>query len=289
VTALIPGTRAATLPYIPLQLEALRGQASVASALAGEMTSSAHARGEGCAITVAEYAMAVLANGLGQYEVALDAARRATAGDIATSSWALPELVEAASRAGRRDVARGAAERLSDRARASGASSAKGTAARALALVAGDEAAEDLHREAMSASGGRGWRRTWPVPGSATESGSGARAGASTPASSCAARTTPSPRWAPAASATAPGGSCWPRARRSAGVATTPGTTSRRRSSTSRSSPGTDGPTRRRRRAVPQRADGRMAPAKVFAKLGITSRMGLHDARASGDEQPTPA
>ncbi len=148
--ALAPSPRADTLAYIPLLLAAWRGQASTASDLARAMTAAAQVRGEGAAIAFAGYAMAVLGNGTGQYEQALDAAGRACAGDeVATSSWALPELVEAASRAGRADLASVAADRLFERARASGTDWAMGTAARARALVAGNEASEALHREAI--------------------------------------------------------------------------------------------------------------------------------------------
>ena len=151
---LTPGSRAETLPYLPLQLAAWRGEAGTVAQLVRVMTTGARARGEGCAITVAEYAAAVLHNGLGDYERALDCARRACADDeVATSSWALPELVEAASRAQRTDVATAAAERLSARARASGTSWARGTAAGALALVSDGTAAEELHRTAIEQLG----------------------------------------------------------------------------------------------------------------------------------------
>src|SRR4029077_11710024 len=91
-----PGLRAETLPYIPLQLAAWRGQASDAVDLIDAMVRCAAARGESCAVTVAEYATAVLYNGVGRYGLALDAATKAVASDdIVTSSWALSELVEA--------------------------------------------------------------------------------------------------------------------------------------------------------------------------------------------------
>jgi ATP/maltotriose-dependent transcriptional regulator MalT len=148
------GIRAQTLPYIPLRLAAWRGQASTAVNLVGEMMSGAHARGEGCAITAAHYAAAILYNGLGQYELALDSAQQAAgADDIVTSSWALPELVEAASRCGRPEVARDAADRLSERALASGTEWAKGTAARSRALVEDGGSAEELHRHAIESLG----------------------------------------------------------------------------------------------------------------------------------------
>jgi DNA-binding CsgD family transcriptional regulator len=145
-----PGMRAETLPYIPLLLAAWRGQASTAAQLVDAMTRGATARGEGCAITVAEYATAILYNGLGQYALALDAAQKAAASDdIVTSSWALCELVEAASRAGQLDVARAAAGRLSERTDASGTAWARGTDARSRALVEDGAPAEELYRQAI--------------------------------------------------------------------------------------------------------------------------------------------
>ena len=54
--ALDLGVRAETLPYIPLRLAAWRGQAAVALNLVEVMMRGRRARGEGCAITAAEYA-----------------------------------------------------------------------------------------------------------------------------------------------------------------------------------------------------------------------------------------
>ena len=144
------GIREETLPYIPLRLAAWRGQASTALDLVEVMMRGARTRGEGCAITAAQYATAILYNGLGQYEPALDAAQKATASDdIVTSSWALYELVEAASRTGQRQAARDAVDRLSERTSASGTAWAKGTEAHSRALVEDGEAAEELHRQAV--------------------------------------------------------------------------------------------------------------------------------------------
>jgi DNA-binding CsgD family transcriptional regulator len=148
------GLRADTLPYIALLLAAWRGQATTASSLIEVMTREAQARGEGCAMAFAEYARATLHNGLGQYELASDAAQKATAAnEIVTSSWALYELVEAASRSGRLDVARDAVDRLSERLSASGTEWAKGTEARSRALVEDGERAEGLHRQAIELLG----------------------------------------------------------------------------------------------------------------------------------------
>jgi DNA-binding CsgD family transcriptional regulator len=148
------GLRADTLPYIALLLAAWRGQATTASGLIEVMTREARARGEGCALAFADYATATLHNGLGQYELAADAAQKASAADeIATSSWALYELVEAASRSGRREVACDAVDRLSERLSASGTEWARGTEARSRALVEDGERAEDLHRQAIELLG----------------------------------------------------------------------------------------------------------------------------------------
>ena len=144
------GIREPTLPYIPLLLAAWRGEARAVPDLIGVMTRGASARGEGCAITHAEYASAILYNGLGKYELAADAARKATAvDDIGTSSWALYELVEAAARSDQGEVASAALDRLSKRAGASGTDWAKGIEARSRALLANGPAAEDLYLQAI--------------------------------------------------------------------------------------------------------------------------------------------
>src|SRR5207244_2684490 len=71
---------------------------------AGE--SLAMARSEGVLLTFSEHARALVYTGLGQYESALAPAASASARDeLAISVWALPELVEAATRSGRAAVA----------------------------------------------------------------------------------------------------------------------------------------------------------------------------------------
>ena len=148
------GIRADTLPYIPLRLAAWRGQGSVALELVDRMTRGARERGEGCALAAANYAAAILHNGLGRYELAVEAAESAAASDdMTTSSWALYELVEGASRSGRHDVARDAVDRLSARTRASGTVWAIGTEARSRALIESGDTADELHRQAIASLG----------------------------------------------------------------------------------------------------------------------------------------
>ena len=85
-----------------------------ASILIEALEREAPARGDGAVLTAGEGARAVLHNGLGQYETALAAAQQASAQDeLGATSLALPELVEAAVRSGRPQVAADALERLS--------------------------------------------------------------------------------------------------------------------------------------------------------------------------------
>jgi len=145
-----PGIRAATLPYVSLLLAAWRGDAPAADELARALARGAADRGEGAALTYADYATAVLANGLGHYELAVDAARRASAAqELVISPWALYELTEAAARSNQRERAAAAADRLTGIAEASGTRWARGAAARSRALVAAGAAADQAYREAI--------------------------------------------------------------------------------------------------------------------------------------------
>jgi DNA-binding CsgD family transcriptional regulator len=154
-----PGIRAATLPYVSLLLAAWRGDAPTAAGLTEEMIQGAGDRGEGAALTVAEYSRAVLYNGLGDYRLAAEAAECASAtGELVISPWALYELVEAAVRSDQRDLAAGAARRLSEMAAASGTDWARGAAARSRALLADGRpddgsTADELYAEALDRLG----------------------------------------------------------------------------------------------------------------------------------------
>jgi hypothetical protein len=81
-----PGSREATLPYVPLVLAAWRGDAPTVAELTEVMAQGEWDRGEGATLTFADYAAAVLRNGLGNYEPAAVAAYRASAaGEIVIS------------------------------------------------------------------------------------------------------------------------------------------------------------------------------------------------------------
>jgi DNA-binding CsgD family transcriptional regulator len=135
----------------PIELAVFRGREREARTLIDEMMSEALRRGQGLAVTVAQWLHAVLCVGLGQYEEALAAAQEAAKhqDETAAPRWGLTELVEAAVRSGAPDLATGALEQLSETTRASGTDWALGVEARSRALLRDGDAAEKLYREAI--------------------------------------------------------------------------------------------------------------------------------------------
>jgi DNA-binding CsgD family transcriptional regulator len=114
------------------------------------MVKEATGRGEGATLGLAQVALAALHNGLGNYDDALAAATPPWELDEMTfSSIAVPELIEAAVRAGQPERAATALEQLSSRADASGTQWALGLAARSRALMSTGPAAEEHYREAI--------------------------------------------------------------------------------------------------------------------------------------------
>nr|WP_130178492.1 LuxR family transcriptional regulator [Cryobacterium sp. SO1] len=143
-------TGAVPLRYAQLVVAAWRGRDTDAAYLydAGLQTSSS-AR-QGAESTTVHYSLAVLNNGLGNYPLALDAATRAcTPVGLWSSAVGLPELVEAAVRAGQPGLATAALEELDARARASGTDWGLGLLARSRALTSVGVSAEDDYREAI--------------------------------------------------------------------------------------------------------------------------------------------
>jgi DNA-binding CsgD family transcriptional regulator len=99
-------------------------------------------------------ALALLELGLGRYQEALEAAQQACPPDPAPLvARALPQLVEAALRAGQPQLAQAACARLCERAEAAGGDWALGIAARCRALVAGADEAEARYQEAIERLG----------------------------------------------------------------------------------------------------------------------------------------
>jgi DNA-binding CsgD family transcriptional regulator len=143
---------------IPMQLNgrlvvaAWRGREPETSELIDGAVRELERRGEGGALAVADYARAVLCNGLGRYTDALKAAAATDAFDVdgfTVYAQGLPELIEAAVRAGDAERAAGALARLAAMTEASGTDWGAGLHARCLALVSPDDAAEARYREAI--------------------------------------------------------------------------------------------------------------------------------------------
>lgn len=140
-------TGAAPLRYAELFLAAWRGDHGGAIDLHAAIIETS---AEGVEAAMAHYALAVLHNGAGRYAAAGEAASRSRANDELTSvSLALPELIEAASRAGEPDVAGAALDELRSRARASSTPWALGLVARSHALVSTGAEADRLYRDAI--------------------------------------------------------------------------------------------------------------------------------------------
>jgi DNA-binding CsgD family transcriptional regulator len=141
-------------PYGALILDAWRGRANATRALIETTTREAGARGEGIGLAICEYARSVLANGAGEYEEALAAATSASEHrEVVAENWGLGELVEAATRCGRKDLAEQALARLSRKARATRTDWALGVEARSRALLSEGEDAEHAFREALERLG----------------------------------------------------------------------------------------------------------------------------------------
>jgi DNA-binding CsgD family transcriptional regulator len=106
--------------------------------------------GRGTALSMVETAGAILCNGLGRYEEALAFAERAFAvAPLARYAMAPVELVEAAARCGRDEVARTALAALVERTQASGTDWALGIEGRSRALLADGPEADRLYSEAV--------------------------------------------------------------------------------------------------------------------------------------------
>jgi ATP/maltotriose-dependent transcriptional regulator MalT len=103
----------------------------------------------------AYWAAAVLYNGLGRYEEAASAARRATSNVLNhwIPTWVLPELVEAAARGGDTELARDALERLAKTTQPCRTEFALGIEARCRALLTDGAAADGLYRQAIERLG----------------------------------------------------------------------------------------------------------------------------------------
>lgn len=146
-TAITQATGGVPLHFGRLVHAAWSGRETETLEIHAASVGEAVSRGNGAEVALAQVPLAVLHNGLGNYAAALDAARQASRSlEPPHTNLALPELVEAAARAGKpADAAAGLAE-LEARADASRTTWALGMAATCRALISSGPAAEDCYR-----------------------------------------------------------------------------------------------------------------------------------------------
>ena len=149
------GHRSQRRPVRRARAPGLHGREAEAAKLIEATIAEATAGGQGTAVQYAHWANAVLLNALGRYDEALAAAVTASddTPELFVATWALSELVEAAVRSGNADRAAAAVERLAQSAAPSATEWGLGMAARARALIADGEAAEAGYREAIERLG----------------------------------------------------------------------------------------------------------------------------------------
>ena len=135
--------------YGPVFVSAWRGQEDTASKVIDAAVRDFTLSGEGAVLAFADYARAVLCNGLGRYQDALAAAEATDAFQVegvTIYTQGLAELVEAATRSGAAERAADALARLEELTQASDTDWGAGIRARSQALVSTDAAAEPLSR-----------------------------------------------------------------------------------------------------------------------------------------------
>jgi DNA-binding CsgD family transcriptional regulator len=138
-------------PYGMLTVAAFRGREDEFARTVAVTTEEFRRHGEGMGLTLSLWATAVLYNGLGRYDDAFEAAEQASEDphELWFSSFALVELIEAASRSDRNDRALEAVEILAGSTNASATPWALGVEARSRALLAQGDDAEKLYNEAI--------------------------------------------------------------------------------------------------------------------------------------------
>jgi DNA-binding CsgD family transcriptional regulator len=158
--AITEATGGQLAPYSAMALAALRGSQAETSALIGGTLSDAGRRGEGIGISVAEWANAVLHNGLGRYREAMRSAERALYHQEypglrypGAANWAAAELIEAAARSGMTEAAAETYHWIAEMTSASGTDWALGVEARSHALLSEGAVAEGLYQESIACLG----------------------------------------------------------------------------------------------------------------------------------------
>lgn len=138
-------------PYGRMFLAAYRGQETEARRLSAQVRADGQSRGEGYAISAANFSDAILFNGLGRYPEAVDAAQRELpyTHELNHAMRSLLELVEAATRTGNRVLAEQALERLLGVTQPLGTDWPLAVSAMAAAQLHDGDDAEALYRDAI--------------------------------------------------------------------------------------------------------------------------------------------
>jgi len=142
-------------PYSALALAAFAGKQAEAATLVEAIDRHLSLGGDGVGITIVEWASALLNNGIGNYNAAVEAAQRSTEylGEWITPPWPAVELIEAAARIGCAEIAADALRRLAETTTVSGTDWALGIEARSRALLSEGDAAERCYRESIERLG----------------------------------------------------------------------------------------------------------------------------------------
>jgi len=262
--------------YALLRLRALQGREAEAAAA----IEHAAAGGPGAALC-AQWAAAVLYNGLARYQEAAYSARQATSNTFEywVSVWALPELVEAAMHAGDAGLSRDAPGRLAETTQPAGTDFALGIEARSRALLSAG--AGDLYREAIERFG-RARLRPEPARAHLRYGEWLRREGRRVEArEQLRTATTCSARSAWRRSPSAPAASCWRQARKRTSAAPARARSSRRRRSRS---PGSPARACRTRRSAPSCSSARARSSGTCATCSPSSAL----PRAGSSERRCP-
>jgi DNA-binding CsgD family transcriptional regulator len=132
-------------------LAGFQGVDTEAFQLIEAVNTDTRAAGQGLGAQRSQWAAAVLYNGLGRYAEARAEAQQAAeqAPQLNTSMWALPELIEAASRTGQTRLAADALARLAEATSIGQTDWASGIYSRCRALLSDGQDAERFYREAI--------------------------------------------------------------------------------------------------------------------------------------------
>jgi DNA-binding CsgD family transcriptional regulator/tetratricopeptide (TPR) repeat protein len=160
----IAATGSKRVPYAALGLAAFAGRQAEAATLIDAINRDVRLRGEGFGITVIEWLSAVLNNGLGNYQAAVETVQHST-DDLremitprtglwaGSPAWPAVELIEAAARSGRTEMAADALTQLGVITSACGTDWALGIEARSRALLSDGDIAERCFRESIERLG----------------------------------------------------------------------------------------------------------------------------------------